>query len=79
MASSTVYTCDDDQLVLLPEAVAFPADMRRVDIFEIDHNRVLVPHGERWDDFSLNGPCVSDDFMVERDQPDAQDWRPSSQ
>src|SRR5829696_9146794 len=26
----------------------------------------------RWDDFFLNGPRVSDDFMRERDQPPAQ-------
>ncbi|MCJ2096249.1 antitoxin [Methylobacterium sp. J-072] len=76
MAGSTVYTCDHDQLVLLPEAVAFPVDVRRVDILKIGRSRVLVPQGERWDNFFLNGPRVSDDFMVERDQPDAQDWRP---
>ena len=30
----------------------------------------------RWDDFFLNGPRVSDDFMRERDQPPAQDREP---
>ncbi|HLY46814.1 MAG TPA: hypothetical protein VKQ73_14625 [Stellaceae bacterium] len=30
----------------------------------------------RWDDFFLNGPRVSDDFMPERDQPPAQDREP---
>jgi antitoxin VapB len=30
----------------------------------------------RWDDFFLNGPRVSDDFMRERDQPPAKDREP---
>jgi virulence-associated protein VagC len=30
----------------------------------------------RWEDFFLNGPRVSDDFMRERDQPPAQDREP---
>ena len=76
MAGSTVHTCDHDPLVLLPEAVAFPVDVRRVDILKIGRSRVLVPQGGRRDNFFLNWPRVSDDCMVERNQPDAQDWRP---
>lgn len=76
MAGSTVHTCDHDPLVLLPEAVAFQVDVRRVDILKIGRSCVLVPQGGRRDNFFLNWPRVSDDCMIERNQPDAQDWRP---
>src|ERR1700722_18889228 len=36
----------------------------------------LVTRPSRWDDFFLNGPRVSDDFMVERDQPPPQERDP---
>jgi virulence-associated protein VagC len=36
----------------------------------------LASTRNRWDDFFLNGPRVSDDFMRERDQPPAQDREP---
>jgi|GEM_PF-2655108 len=29
----------------------------------------IAPRTKRWDDFFLNGPHASDDFMVERSQP----------
>ena len=34
------------------------------------------PLRSRWDDFFLNGPKVSDDFMRERDQPPQQEREP---
>jgi antitoxin VapB len=65
MTSSTVFTSKRHQTVRLPKAVAFPEDVHQVDILKIGHSRVIVPHGKRWDDLFLNGPRVSDDFMVE--------------
>jgi hypothetical protein len=32
--------------------------------------------GGRWDDYFLNGPHVSDDFMTERDDPPAEEREP---
>jgi hypothetical protein len=36
----------------------------------------IAPVRNRWDDFFLNGPRVSDDFMRERDQPPNQEREP---
>jgi antitoxin VapB len=49
----------------LPEAVAFPAHVSRVDILKIGHSRMIVLHGHRWDDLFQNGPTASQDFTVE--------------
>ena len=69
MSSSTVFTSNRTQAVRLPKAVAFPDDVRQVDILKIGRSRVIVPQGKKWDDLFLNGPRVSDDFMSEREQP----------
>jgi antitoxin VapB len=53
--------------------VAFPEDVREVDILKIGRSRVIVPRGERWDDLFQNGPRASKDFMAERKQPPAEE------
>lgn len=72
MASSTVFSSNRSQAVRLPKAVAFPADVHQVEVLKIGRSRVIVPQGQRWDDFFLNEPCASEDFMNERVQPAAE-------
>jgi antitoxin VapB len=76
MASSTVFTSNRTQAVRLPKAVAFPEGVHQVDILKIGSARVIVPKGKRWDDFFLNGPRVSEDFMMEREQPATEEREP---
>ncbi|MDQ0474605.1 type II toxin-antitoxin system VapB family antitoxin [Labrys wisconsinensis] len=76
MASSTVFISNRSQAVRLPKAVAFPDDVRQVDILKIGRRRVIVPQGKRWDDFFLGGPTASEDFMVEREQPASEPREP---
>lgn len=73
MTTSTVFTSNRTQAVRLPKAVAFPEDVRQVDVLKIGRSRVIVPQGKRWDDLFLNGPRASDDFMSEREQPVAEE------
>ncbi|KIZ47973.1 MULTISPECIES: AbrB/MazE/SpoVT family DNA-binding domain-containing protein [Rhodopseudomonas] len=76
MASSTVFTSNRSQAVRLPKGVAFPDGVHKVDIIKIGRSRVIVPQGQRWDDFFLNGPRASDDFLREREQPAAEQREP---
>jgi antitoxin VapB len=76
MTSSTVFTSNRSQAVRLPKAVAFPEDVHQVDILKIGRSRVIVPQGKRWDDLFANGPRTSEDFMVEREQPPAEERKP---
>ena len=78
MASSTVFTSNRSQVVRLPDAVAFPAGVHRVDILKIGRSRLIVPQGSRWDDLFQSGPRASDDFMTERKQPQAEERSPLS-
>jgi antitoxin VapB len=73
MTSSTVFTSNRSQAVRLPKAVAFPEDVHQVDILKIGRSRVIVPQGKRWDDLFQNGPRLTEDFIVEREQPPAEE------
>ena len=72
MTSSTIFTSNRSQAVRLPTAVAFPEGVHQVDILKIGRSRLIVPRGKRWDDLFLHGPRVSDDFMNDRVQPEAE-------
>jgi antitoxin VapB len=76
ISTSTVFITNRTQAVRLPKAVAFPDDVRQVEIQKIGSARLIVPTGKRWEDFFLSGPHVSDDFMAEREQPAAEEREP---
>jgi antitoxin VapB len=76
MVRSTVFTSNRSQAVRLPKAVAFPADVRQVEIIKVGRSRLISPVGKRWDDLFLNGPRATDDFIGDRCQPDAEEREP---
>jgi antitoxin VapB len=76
MVRSTVFTSNRSQAVRLPKAVAFPADVRQVEIIKVGRSRLISPVGKRWDDLFLNGPSATDDFIGDRCQPDAEEREP---
>ena len=76
VTKSTVFTSNRSQAVRLPKAVAFPEGVHQVDILKIGRSRVIVPQGKRWNDLFLDGPRASEDFMVERGQPPAEEREP---
>jgi len=76
MTRSTVFTTNRSQAVRLPKPVAFPADVRQVEIIRVGHSRLVSPVGRRWDDLFLNGPRASADFASERVQPAAETREP---
>lgn len=63
---STVFTNNRTQAVRLPVDLRLPEGVTRVDVRARGHERIISPLGQTWDSFFLNGPPVSDDFMVER-------------
>ena len=76
MTRSTVFKTNKTQAVRLPKAVAFPEDVHEVEIIKRGHSRIISPVGRRWDDFFLDGPRVSEDFMADREQPPAEEREP---
>jgi antitoxin VapB len=76
MARSTVFVSNRSQAVRLPKAVAFPEGVHQVEVIRLGNSRLITPVGRRWDEFFINGPQVSDDFMTEREQPSAEERDP---
>ncbi|MCW7550416.1 antitoxin [Photorhabdus sp. APURE] len=68
MAQTTIFKSNRSQAVRLPKVVAFPEDVKRVDVVAVGRTRIITPAGESWDSW-FDGPSVTDDFMVEREQP----------
>lgn len=73
MVRSTVFKTNRTQAVRLPKSVAFPDEVREVEIITLGHSRLIIPAGRRWDEFFFNESLVSEDFMEEREQPAAED------
>jgi antitoxin VapB len=71
-----VFKTNRTQAVRLPKAVAFPDNVREVEIIKVGQSRIVSPVGKRWDDFFLNMPLASDDFMKERVQPEPEEREP---
>jgi antitoxin VapB len=71
MEKASVFKSNRSQAVRLPKSVALPEDVKRVDVVAIGKTRIITPEGTSWDEW-FAGEAVSDDFMVERDQPPEQ-------
>lgn len=65
---TTVFLSNRTQAVRLPKAVALPASVKEVDVVAIGDTRIISPAGTSWDSW-FDGPGVSKDFMIEREQP----------
>jgi antitoxin VapB len=76
MARSTVFMTNRSQAVRLPKTVAFPEGVHQVEIIKLGHSRLVTPIGQRWDEFFVNGPQASEDFMSEREQPSPEQREP---
>lgn len=75
MEQGAVFQSNRSQAIRLPKAVALPKDVKRVEVVAIGRTRILTPVGEAWDAW-FEGPGVSADFMIERQQPADQEREP---
>jgi antitoxin VapB len=73
MAITTIFTNNRTQAVRLPAELRLPETVKKVDVRARGNERIISPVGQTWDSFFLEGPSVSDDFMIQRasqEQPD---------
>ena len=66
MGITSVFTNKRSQAVRLPADVRLPEGVKKVQVRARGVDRIISPVGHTWDEFFLNGPQVSDDFMAER-------------
>ncbi len=75
MATTRIFTSNTTQAVRLPKAVAFPEDVSEVEIVVVGEARLITPVSKRWDFFFDRDVEISDDFLVDREQPAPQERR----
>ena len=69
MKTASVFKSNTSQAIRLPKRVALPESVKRVDIISLGRARLIVPEGEGWDSW-FDGEGATDDFMIQRNQPD---------
>jgi antitoxin VapB len=77
MSITTVFTNNRSQAVRLPADLRLPEGVKKVHVRARGLDRVISPEGHTWDEFFLNGPQVSEDFMTERasqEQPERENF-----
>ncbi len=72
MERVNVFKSNKSQAIRLPKPVALPDTVKQVDIVQLGRARLITPAGEAWDSW-FEGEGVTEDFMVERDQPENQE------
>lgn len=70
MAITSVFTNNRTQAVRLPAEARFPEGVKRVQVRVRGVERIIAPVGHTWDEFFVNGPKASDDFMTDRPAQD---------
>ena len=66
IAITTVFTNNRSQAVRLPAEARLPDEVKKVIVRTRGRERIITPLENTWDNFFLNGPSVSNDFMNER-------------
>ena len=66
IAITTVFTNNRSQAVRLPAEARLPDEVKKVIVRIRGRERIITPIENTWDNFFLNGPSVSDDFMNDR-------------
>ncbi|MEO8529557.1 MAG: type II toxin-antitoxin system VapB family antitoxin [Pseudolysinimonas sp.] len=69
MNVTRLFSSNRTQAVRLAKDVAFPADVREVEIVVAGRSRVITPSGTSWEHWFADGAPVTDDFAIEREQP----------
>lgn len=66
MPVTTVFINNRSQAVRLPAEVRLPDEVKKVQVRARGVERIISPVGQTWDQFFLQGPLASDDFLPER-------------
>ena len=63
MTITTIFINNRTQAVRLPSEARLPDSVKKVIVRVKGHERIISPVKHLWDNFFLNGPAVTDDYM----------------
>ena len=67
MTQTKIFKSNQSQAVRLSKAVAFPEDIKDVEVVMVGNSRIITPANQSWDSW-FDSPPVSNDFMADREQ-----------
>lgn len=71
MTTARIFLNNRNQAVRIPKSLEFSAAVKEVDIVVQGEALLISPIGNRWANW-FEEPCVTEDFMVTREQPSDQ-------
>lgn len=75
MTKTSLFKSNQTQAVRLPKDVAFSEDVKEVEVLVVGESRIITPAKTSWASW-FSGEPASEDFMVEREQPEEQERDP---
>ena len=66
VAITKLFLSNRSQAVRIPTDLRLPDSVKEVEVRACGQERIIAPVGRSWDSFFLDGPTVSDDFLVDR-------------
>ncbi len=66
VAITKLFLSNRSQAVRIPADLRLPDSVKEVEVRACGQERIIAPVGRSWDSFFLDGPTVSDDFLVDR-------------
>ena len=66
MSITSVFTNNRSQAVRLPAEMRLPENVKKVQVRARGVDRIISPVGHTWDEFFMNGPRASEDFVPAR-------------
>ncbi|MFZ0407606.1 MAG: type II toxin-antitoxin system VapB family antitoxin [Cyanobium sp.] len=66
VAITKLFLSNRSQAVRIPADLRLPDSVKDVEVRACGQERIIAPLGRSWDSFFLDGPTVSDDFLVDR-------------
>ncbi len=72
MIQTKIFKSNQSQAVRLSKAVAFPEDVKDVEVVVVGNSRIITPANQSWDSW-FDSPVASKDFMADREQPALQE------
>jgi antitoxin VapB len=66
VAITKLFLSNRSQAVRIPADLRLPDSVKEVEVRACGQERIIAPLGRSWDSFFLDGPTVSQDFLVDR-------------
>ena len=66
VAITKLFFSNRSQAVRIPADLRLPDSVKEVEVRACGQERIIAPLGRSWDSFFLDGPTVSQNFLVDR-------------